>query len=161
MTDLTQTILKALTDEQLLAELKRRGIEPVLVPSLEEAPTRFVLATAIDRLEADGTEDDSNRGVRRLVKCLVKNYAQLVMQGIRDDHNELLNGFNDAELWEAISDTDVAFDNLDDEDIWEHLSEPFQEEKTRGFGAKRSELLSRLSEARDALADICDALEDA
>lgn len=159
MTDLTQTILKALTTEQLLAELKRRGIEPVLVPSLEKAPTSFVISTLLDRLEADGTEYDNDRGVRRLAKCLVKDYAQLVVQGIRDDHNEVLNCFNDAELWDAISDTDIAFDNLDDEDIWERLSEAFREEKTNGLDGKRYELLSRLSEARDALADIRDVLE--
>lgn len=153
---LEQAVLNNLDTQSLLDELKRRGVEPCIVPGLEQAPDLFVLETLIGRLDDHEVRVSAAR-VKYLIGQLDEHYSQVLLRYTRE---HLLDVIGDDVLWEAIGDQSSILDHVSDESLWEAISADGQRQY-RGDSERLREVLEGLrSKIVDEVDEALNGLED-
>lgn len=153
---LEQAVLNNLDTQSLLDELKRRGVEPCIVPGLEQAPDLFVFETLVGRLD-DHEVRVSDERVKYLIGQLDNRYSRVLLKYTREN---LLDVIGDEVLWEAIGDQSSILDRVSDESLWEAISADGQR-SYRGDSEKLREVIEGLrSKIIDEIDEALNGLED-
>lgn len=153
---LENVLVQQLPTELLLAELKRRGVEPCIVPGIEQAPDLFVFETLVGRLTDHKLSLPAGRA-RQLLGLLHHHYPNVVTKYCRI---EVLSDIDDTTLWETIADKDaILCDRVSDDALWEAMS-PNSQQNKRVSGSYFKEVLQGLRENLvSAVDDAIDELE--
>lgn len=148
---LENVIVEQLPTELLQHELKRRGVEPVMVPGLEQAPDIFVVNTLLTRMEDDSFCVPVER-VKRVLALLHHHFPDTVVRYIRSNLDEV---DDDVALWDAITDKmAILEDRCSDDELWDAMTCEGQAHR-RVDGTRMREVLDGLRE------QIVSAIDDA